>query len=154
VDNQLQPVKSPQLHDYSSDAELPPERIQYIIEWKALLKAKRIGMDTEQDMSLAPGAFWDATLQKQIEDLLDRKFSPQDRPEPDDTVAVDSVSKRAGRDLIKEFAGLDIGWPVIEERVELWGCDFHIGKRLTVNITFRFRLRDAASHPLADYKSG
>ncbi len=70
------------------------------------------------------------------------------------SVAVVSVSKRAGRDLLKEFAGLDIGWPVVEERVELWGCDFRAGERLTVKITFRFRLRDAASHPLADYRSG
>ncbi|KAK1045908.1 hypothetical protein LTR74_018056 [Friedmanniomyces endolithicus] len=150
VDNQLQPVESQQLHDYSSDAEPPPERIQYAIEWKALLKTKRIGMDTEQDVSLAPGAFWDATLRKKLEDLLDRKFFPQDRPEPDDTVVVVSVSKRAERDLIKEFVGFDIGWPVIEERLELWGCHFHAGKRLTVKITFRFRLRNTASRIQAD----
>ncbi|KAK1086662.1 hypothetical protein LTR33_001462 [Friedmanniomyces endolithicus] len=150
VDNQLQPVESQQLHDYSSDAEPPPERIQYAIEWKALLKTKRIGMDTEQDVSLAPGAFWDATLRKKLEDLLDRKFSPQDRPEPDDTVVVVSLSKRAERDLIKEFVGFDIGWPVIEERLELWGCHFHAGKRLTVKITFRFRLRNTASRIQAD----
>ncbi|TKA66194.1 hypothetical protein B0A55_11759 [Friedmanniomyces simplex] len=59
VDTQLQPVESQQLHDYSSYEEPPPERIQYAIEWKDLLKTKRIGMDTEQDVSLAPGAFWE-----------------------------------------------------------------------------------------------
>jgi len=150
VDDQLQPVKSQQLHDYSSDAELPPERIQYAIEWKDLLRPKTNGMDTELDTSHASGACRDATLRKKVEDLLDRKFSPQDRPEPDDTVAVVSVSKRAGRDLLRESAGYDIGWPVSAETPELWGCDFHTGKHLTVTITLRFRLRNAASHPLAD----
>ena len=60
-------------------------------------------MDTEQDVSLAPGGFWDTTLRRKEEDMLDRKFSPQDRPQPEDTVVAVSVNKRAERDLAKEF---------------------------------------------------
>ena len=40
ADNRLQPVELQQSHSYDSDAEAPRERIQYAIEWKALLKTK------------------------------------------------------------------------------------------------------------------
>ena len=67
----------------------------------------------------------------------------QDRPEPYNTVVVVSVSKRAERNLTKEFAGLDVDWSIIEEKLESWACYFREGKRLTVKVTFRFRPLDA-----------
>lgn len=109
ISNPLPAVGLVQLKDYNSDVEPPSECIRYTIEWKAVLKTKRIGMDTEQNVFLAPVAFWELHLRKKLEDLLDRKFSTQDRPEPDNTVIVISVSKRAERDLTKEFVGFDIG---------------------------------------------
>ena len=107
-------------------------------------------MDTEQEVSLAPEAFWETTLHKKVEDLLATKFSPQDRPEPDDTAVVVSVSKRREPDLSKVFPGLDIRWLVIEEKLESWACHFHAGKRLTLKITFRFRHRNISSRTQGD----
>ena len=100
-------------------------------------------MSTEEGVFLAPGAFWDSTLRRKIDESLNREFSSQDRPEPCNTVVVVSVSKRAERDLTKEFAGLDVDWSVIEEKLESWACYFREGKRLTVKVTFRFRPLDA-----------
>jgi hypothetical protein len=74
-----------------------------------VLKTKRIGMDTEQYLFLAPATIWEITLRKKVDELLGRKFSSKDRPEADDTVVVVSVSKRAERDLIQEYVGFDIG---------------------------------------------
>lgn len=118
VDNRLQSVGLLQLQDYDSKAGPPSKGIRYTIEWKAVLKTKRIGMDTEQDVFLGPAAFWETTLHKKVEDLLNRKFSSQDWPEPDDTVVVVSVSKRIERDLTKQFVGFDIGWSIIDEKLE------------------------------------
>ncbi|KAK6441244.1 hypothetical protein LTR95_002525, partial [Oleoguttula sp. CCFEE 5521] len=139
VGTRLQSVGLLQLQDYDVEAGPPPEGIRYTIEWKAVLKTKRIGMGTEQDVFLTPAAFWETTLRKKVEDLLDREYSSQDRLEPNDTVVVVSVSKRAERDLTKEFVGFDIGWSVVEEKLESWGCHFYAGHCLTVKITFRFR---------------
>jgi len=80
----------------------------YTVEWKAVLKTKRISMSTEEDVFLAPGAFWNSTLRRKIDESLNREFSLRDRPEPCNTVVVVSVSKRAEHDLTKEFAGLDV----------------------------------------------
>lgn len=48
------------------------EGIRYTVEWTALLKTKRIGMDTEQDIDLASEAFWETTLHKKVRDSLER----------------------------------------------------------------------------------
>lgn len=119
--------------------------IRYTIAWRALLKTKRIGIDTEQDIDLAPEAFWETTLHKKVTDSLERGFSPRERPEPTDTVIVVSVSKRAERDLTKQFVGFDIDWAVIKDKLVSWACHFHVGERLTLKVLFRFRPGTAAS---------
>ena len=79
-----------------------------------------------------------------MEDLLNRMSWPQNRPKPDDTVIVISVSKRIERNFTKELIEFDIGWSNVEGQLELYGCYFHIRERLTVKITFRVRLRNTA----------
>ena len=130
--------------EWGGTADPPVEALRYTVEWKAVLKTKRLGMNTAEDVLLSPKAFWDATLQHSLDACLEREFSQQNRPEPCSTLVVVSVSKRAERDLTKEFAGLDVDWSLIEEKLESWGCHFREGKRLLVKITFRFRPRNAA----------
>lgn len=143
-DNTLQPVDSLQTqHDDHEETE-SLAGILYTVEWKAVLKTKRIGMDTEQDVDLAPEVLWETILRKKVGDLLDREFPPQERPEPGDTVIVVSVSKRAERDLTKQFPGFDIGWSVIEEKLESWTHHYRAGENLTLKITFRFRPHSTA----------
>lgn len=99
-------------------------------------------MNTDEGVFLHPGAYWDTTLHSNIDDALSREFAPQDRPDPCSTVIVVSVSKRAERDLTKEFIGQDIDWLVIAEKLESWACYVGEGKRLLVKLTFRFRSRN------------
>jgi hypothetical protein len=132
------------LQEWDGIAEPPVDTLRYTVEWKAVLKTKRLGMNTEEDVFLSPKAFWDATLQHGLDASLEREFSQHNRPEPCDTLVVVSVSKRAERDLMKEFIGLEVNWCLIEEKLESWACHFREGKRLLVKITFRFRPRDAA----------
>ena len=117
-----------------------------------MVRTNRIRIDTEQEVSLSPEDFWETTLRKKVEDLLATKFSPQDRPEPDDTVVVVSVSKRGEPDLSKVFPAFDIRWLVVEEKLESWACHFHAGKRLTLKMTFRFRPRNISSRAQGDAK--
>jgi hypothetical protein len=49
--------------------ESPPMCIHYSIEWKLLLKKGRLTKltnDTEQNLVLAPSAFWDRTLKSKL----------------------------------------------------------------------------------------
>ena len=144
-DNSLLSGAPLQSQDDEEDAAEPLEGIRYTVEWKAVLKTTRIGMDTEQDVDLAPEALWETRLRKKVGDLLESEFSPPERPEPGNTVIVVSVSKRAERDLTKQFPGFDIDWSVIEEKLESWACHFHAGERLSLKVTFRFRPRNTAS---------
>merc|ERR1711939_568781 len=132
------------LQEWDGTAEPPVDTLRYTVEWKAVLKTKRLGMNTEEDIFLSPKALWDATLQHSLDTSLEREFSQQNRPEPCNTLVVVSVSKRAERDLTKEFVGLDVDWSLIGEKLESWACHFREGKRLLVKITFRFRPRNAA----------
>jgi hypothetical protein len=96
------------LQEWDGTAEPPVDTLRYTLEWKAVLKTKRLGMNTEEDVFLSPKAFWDATLQHSLDASLEREFSQQIRPEPYNTLVVVSVSKRAERDLTKEFAVVDV----------------------------------------------
>lgn len=132
------------LQEWDGITEPPVDTLRYTLEWKAVLKTKRLGMDTEEDVFLSPKAFWEATLRHSLDKSLEREPSQHNRPEPCDTLVVVSVNKRAERDLTKDFIGLEVDWSLIEEKLESWACHFREGKRLLVKITFRFRPRDAA----------
>jgi hypothetical protein len=106
------------LHEWDGTTEPSLDTIRCTVEWKTVLNTKRIGMNTEENVSLTPGAFWDALLHGKIDEALSREFAPQDRPEPCNTVVVVSVNKRAERDITKEFLGLDVDWSVIGEKLE------------------------------------
>lgn len=93
--------------------ESPPTCIHYSIEWKIVLKKGRLSKltnDTEQDLVLAPGAFWDQTLEPKLQQLLAKKTPRNKYYEPDETNVVVSVTDRSQRDLTKRFDVLDIDW--------------------------------------------
>jgi len=130
------------LHEWNGTTEPSLDTLRYTVEWKAALNTKRIGMNTEENVFLTLGAFWDVALYGKIDEALSREFAPQDRPKPYNTVVVVSVNKRAERDITKEFLGLDVDWSIIGEKLESWACYFGEGKRLLVKVTFRFRPRN------------
>ncbi|GAB1319495.1 hypothetical protein MFIFM68171_09705 [Madurella fahalii] len=93
--------------------ESPPTCIHYSIEWKMLLKKGRLSKltnDTEQNLVLAPGAFWDQALKPKLQQLLAKKTPRNKCYEPDETNVVVSVTDRSQRDLTKRFDELDIDW--------------------------------------------
>jgi hypothetical protein len=95
--------------------EDPPSCIHYSIEWKVTVNSKVISKDTEQNLVLAPAAFWELVLQPKLEKLLRRKVPHNRCVRPDDTNIVVSVTERSERDLTKRFDETDIDWSIIEK---------------------------------------
>ncbi len=122
--------------------ESPPTCIHYSIEWKLLLKKGRLAKltnDTEQNLVLAPGAFWDQTLKSKLKQLLTKKTPRNKSYEPDETNVVVSVTDRSQRDLTKRFDELEIDWEVIEDQLMAWSHLLRDGKRLRIDISFIYK---------------
>ena len=73
-DNEVQTVEeqvdrdSPLLlQEWDGVTEPSVNTLRYTVEWKAVLKTKRLGMNTEEDVFLSPGAFWEATLRHSLD---------------------------------------------------------------------------------------
>lgn len=122
-----------------SYSESPPAYVHYTIEWKLLLnkgRVTRLTNDTEKNLVLAPGAFWDRTLKSKVEDLLKKKTSRNKFYEPDETNITVSITERSERDFCKRFDGLDINWDIIEEQLKDWSHLYRAGKKLRIDISF------------------
>ncbi|KAK0738227.1 hypothetical protein B0T18DRAFT_441031 [Schizothecium vesticola] len=122
--------------------ESPPTCIHYSIEWKLLLKKGRLSKltnDTEQNLVLAPGAFWDQTLEPKLQQLLAKKTPRNKCYEPDETNVVVSVTDRSQRDLTKRFDELDIDWGVVENQLVAWSHLLRDGRQLRIDISFIYK---------------
>jgi len=98
--------------------EYPFICIYYFIEWKLIVNNKGIARDTEQNLVLAPSAYWGRVLQPKLEKLLQKKLPLNKSFRADDIMVAVSVTDRAERDLIKRFDELDIDWQVIERQLQ------------------------------------
>lgn len=65
------------LQEWDGTAEPPVDTLRYTLERKAVLKTKRLGMNTGEDVFLSPKAFWDATLHHSLDASLQRGFSQE-----------------------------------------------------------------------------
>ncbi|KXX73591.1 hypothetical protein MMYC01_210374 [Madurella mycetomatis] len=99
-----------------------------------LLKKGRLSKltnDIEQNLVLAPGAFWDQTLKPKLLQLLAKKTPRNKCYEVDETNVV--------RDLTKRFDELYIDWEVVEDQLMAWSHLLRNGKRLRIDISFIYK---------------
>ncbi|PVH90507.1 hypothetical protein DM02DRAFT_734548 [Periconia macrospinosa] len=113
-----------QWDQYNSYGEAEPTVLHYSIEWKVAVHNKVITKDTEQDVVLAPNAYWHMVLRSKLEKLLLKKFGANMPLQCDDTNVIVSVTDRTQRDLVKWFDELNIDWSVISKQLEEWGERF------------------------------
>jgi hypothetical protein len=97
-----------------------------------------VSKDTEQDLVLAPMAYWHMFLKPKLEKLL-RKKLPQNRAvRCDETNVIVSVTGRSERDLTKRFDDIDIDWSIVEKQLLAWEELFRSGKKLRVDLSFNY----------------
>ncbi|KAK0749530.1 hypothetical protein B0T18DRAFT_479520 [Schizothecium vesticola] len=102
--------------------ESPPTCIHYSIEWKLLLKKGRLSKltnDTEQNLVLAQGAFWDQTLEPKLQQFLAKKTPRNKCYEPDETNVVVSG--------------------VVENQLVAWSYLLRDGRQLRIDILFIYK---------------
>jgi hypothetical protein len=124
--------------EHNTYDEEVPSYLHYSIEWKVSLNKKAISNDTEQDLVLAPTAYWHEALKPNLDDLIQRKVAQNRTVRCDDTTIVASVNDRSERDLTKRFNDTNIDWSVIEKQLIKWGELFRSGKKLRLNISFKY----------------
>jgi hypothetical protein len=136
---QANQLKLCQLLDWDSERiydEDPPISIHYSIEWKVSVNNRAImPKDTEQDIVLAPAAYWQHFLEPKLQNLLRKKNRPL---RSEDTQVVVSVTERSERDITKRFDDTTIDWATIERQLVAWGELYRVGKRLRLNLTFNY----------------
>uniref|UniRef100_A0A093UZ55 Uncharacterized protein n=1 Tax=Talaromyces marneffei PM1 TaxID=1077442 RepID=A0A093UZ55_TALMA len=118
--------------------EQPPVCIHYSIEWKLALNKRFVTRDTEQNLVLAPSAYWNTFLKPKLERLIAQKFSRDQRVRPDDTEMIIAINDRSEHNLTKRFEKTEIEWSLVEDQLMKWGDLFRAGKKLRLIITFYY----------------
>ena len=81
---------------------------------------REVSKDTEEDVVLAPSAFWQLSLGKMLEKALRRKTAHHRQVRSDDTVIVASTTDRTKQNLSKRLDDTDISWTAIEKQLLIW----------------------------------
>jgi hypothetical protein len=115
-----------------------PSLLRYTVEWKVMVNNKVIAKETEQDVVLAPAAYWHMYLNVKVERLVSTKLPPGRNVEYDDTNVVVSVNDRSERDVTKQFDSMDIDWSAIARQLVRWGELLRVGKKLRVDLSFNY----------------
>lgn len=92
-----------------------PSSIIYLIEWKVTLNNRILAKNTEQDLVLKPGAYWQRIKEK-ADHVVQRKITRKQRVRADDTTVVVSVNDRQHHDLTKHFEDTDVSRYVLVHR--------------------------------------
>jgi hypothetical protein len=133
--------------------EQPPSCIHYSIEWKVALNKRVVSNDTEQNLVLAPEAYWEKYLKPKLERVLGQKFARNQRVRPDDTAITLSINDRSEHNLTKRFEKTNIDWSSVEDQLLNWGDLFRAGKKIRLLITFH-HIGDSRFSPKKGDKRG
>ncbi|KAK3363553.1 hypothetical protein B0T25DRAFT_587475 [Lasiosphaeria hispida] len=111
-----------QLDDWDPcvDHEPTPTCIHYSIEWKLQLRKgilSTLTEITEENLMLAPSAYWDRFLKHMLAARVQDKLS-ESRHQPDET---------------------KISWGAVEDKLRAWRHLFWEGKKLRINICFIYK---------------
>ncbi|KAK3945965.1 hypothetical protein QBC46DRAFT_424888 [Diplogelasinospora grovesii] len=99
------------------------------------VRSTRLTSDTERNLVLAPGAFWNRTLKSKVEDLFKKNTPRKKCYKPHETNIVVSTQERSERDLSMRFDEWNIVWDDIEDQLRAWSHFFRAGKKLTIDIS-------------------
>jgi hypothetical protein len=94
--------------------------VHYLIEWKVKLKNRCIIKDTEPDVVLAPGAYWNKYLRSKLDKLVKKKLPLNRTFHVNDTDIAVCVNYKGEADLITRSDGLDINWKMVESKLQAW----------------------------------
>lgn len=111
--------------------------IHYELEWKLTVNNRQVAKQTEQDLVLAPGDFWNATLMSKLDELV-RKTQVNKPCAADATTIVMSVTERSERNVTKRFDEIKIDWLVVERQLQTWSHLTHNGRKLIIKVTFNY----------------
>ncbi|PVH69234.1 hypothetical protein DL98DRAFT_439480, partial [Cadophora sp. DSE1049] len=110
--------------------------MRYTIEWKLTVNNRAVvPKDTEQDIVLAPGAYWQKFLEPKLEDTV-RKLKRS--LESNFTSVVISVTQRKEADIPKRFDNTSVDWASIESQFAAWSEFYRAGKQFKLKISFDF----------------
>jgi hypothetical protein len=123
---------------HNSYEEEVPTCLHYSIEWKVSVNNKMISKNTEQDLVVAPTAYWHMTLKPKLDQLLQRKVAQNRHVRCEDTTVVAAINYRAEPNVTNQFENINIDWSKIEKQFLTWGELFRSGKRLTINVSFNY----------------
>ena len=84
------------------------------MEWKLILNKRAAAKQTEENLVVAPSAFWGEELASKIADIVQ---STGKSYKADATTVVISVNDRSERDITKHFKKLQINWTVVERQL-------------------------------------
>ncbi|KAM0267961.1 hypothetical protein ACHAQH_010065 [Verticillium albo-atrum] len=121
---------------------LPPSCLSYVLEWRVTFNNRKVRMQTEEGLPVAPSDFWDEDLSTQVTDIAKTTTKPS---KPDATTITISVNDRSEPNITKSFKELQIDWAVVERQLKKWGHLLSIGKKLKINVCFKYVESKAAA---------
>lgn len=138
---QTQGLSFVQITDWNPDAaydEQPPRCLHYRIDWRLMINKSIVSRNTIEDIVLQPTSYGPRVLLPRLEEVLKRKILPPRSVRPNETDIEIKVTQRSEDDFVAQYAKTDVDWLKVESKLLKWGELFRKGKKLRVNICFRY----------------
>lgn len=127
--------------DWNPDAaydEDPPRYIHYRIEWRLMINKSIASRNTIENIVLEPTSYGPCILLPRLEEVLKRKVLPPRSVQPSETDIEIKVTQRSEDPFAAQYAKTDVNWSEVESKLLKWSELFRKGKKLRVNICFRY----------------